>query len=180
MVTGRGSVAADRLVTVAYEAGHYVGGRIRNVVAFYWLKPGSVAGVEALVQLCEQVSAGRTRPLSAIHVVRPDIGLPDAAVRQALGVAMKKYANVTSCLAVVTPGAGFWVSALQSAITGIRMLAPVGGSMLRFVAKPADLRGWFVDEHVARTGESLDDTCVIEAISELMALGDERSAGHKP
>ncbi len=171
---GRESLAADRLVTVAHEAGHYVSGRLRNVVTFYWLRSGSLRAVEVLNQLCEEVSAARARPFSAIHVVRADVGLPDAQVRHALGAAMKKYADVTSCMAVVTPGAGFWVSALQSAITGIRMLAPTGGSMLRFVPRPEDLRGWFVDEHMARTGESLDDAQVLLAVSELLALGDGR------
>jgi hypothetical protein len=170
--TGLESSASDRLVTVAHEAGHYVGGRLRNVVTFYWLRPGTLRAVEALNQLCEDVSAARTRTFSAIHIVRADIGLPDAPVRQALGTSMKKYADVTCCMAVVTPGAGFWVSALQSAITGIRMLAPLGGSMLRFVPKPEDLRGWFVDEHMARTGESLDEARVLEALSELLALGE--------
>jgi hypothetical protein len=172
MATERLSLASDRLVTVVNEAGHYVGGRLRNVVTFYWMRSGTLHGVEALNQLCEEVSAARTRPFSAIHVVRANVGLPDAPVRQALGVSMKRYADVVCCMAVVTPGAGFWVSALQSAITGIRMLAPVGDSMLRFVPKPEDLRGWFVDEHMARTGESLDEARVIEAVSELLAFGD--------
>jgi hypothetical protein len=170
--TGLESSASNRLVTTANEAGHYVGGRLRNVVAFYWLSSGTLPGVEALNQVCEDVSAARTRPFSAIHIVRADVGLPDTSVRKALGALMKRYVDVVCCVAVVTPGAGFWVSALQSAITGIRMLAPVGGSMLRFVPNPADLRGWFVDEHMARTGESLDEARVIEALSELLALGD--------
>jgi hypothetical protein len=90
---------------------------------------------------------------------------------------MKRFADVTCCLAIVTLGAGFWVSALQSAVTGIRMLAPVGASMLRFVAKAEDLRGWFVDEHVARTGVSVDDSRLLEAIRELLALGDADASG---
>ena len=174
MTTGRESLAADRLVTIAQEADNYVSARVRNVVTFYWLRSNSLAAIEALVKVCEQVSAARTRPFSAIHIVRPNIGLPGGPVRQALVAAMKKYADVSSCLAIVTPGAGFWVSALQSAITGMRMLAPAGASMLRFVTRPEDLRGWFVDEHMARTGESLDEQRVIEAVTELLALGDAK------
>lgn len=172
MVIERQSLASDRLVTVVHEAGHYLGGRLRNVVAFYWISPGTLRAVEAVNKICEEVSSARTRPFSAIHIVRANVGLPDAPVRQALSAAMKRFSDVTCCIAVVTPGAGFWVSALQSAITGMRMLAP-GSSILRFVPKPEDLRGWFIDEHMARTGESLDDARVIEAVNELLALGDK-------
>ncbi len=79
---------------------------------------------------------------------------------------------MSCCLAVVTLGAGFWVSALQGAITGIRMLAPVGNSILRFVPKPEDLQGWFVDEHVARSSESIDDASLVKAIQRLRQIGD--------
>jgi hypothetical protein len=169
---GEADGASERLVKVAHDPGHYIGGRTRNVVLFYWLRSGTPQGVDALNQLCEQVSQGRKLPFSAIHVVRADIGLPDAPVRQALASSMKKFADVTCCLAVVTLGAGFWVSALQSAVTGIRMLAPIGASMLRFVPKADDLQGWFVDEHVARTGVSLDDGRLLEAVRELLAWGE--------
>lgn len=168
--------ASDRLQKAAHDPGLYIGGRVRNVVVFYWLTSGTPQGVEALTNLCEQLSHGRTQPLSAIHIVRAEVGLPDAAVRQALATAMKKFADVTCCLAVVTLGAGFWVSALQSAVTGIRMLAPGGSSMLRFVQKTEDLRGWFVDEHMARTGVSIDDGRLSEALRELVALGDADAA----
>jgi hypothetical protein len=172
-----GDAAATRLVTVAHDPGHYIAGRIGNVITFYWLKSGTPQGVEALNQLCEQVSRGCALPFSAIHIVRADVGLPEAPVRQALVASMKKFADVTCCLAIVTLGAGFWVSALQSVVTGIRMLAPVGASMLRFVPKAEDLRGWFVDEHVARTGVSVDDACLVEAVREMLALGEADASG---
>src|SRR3569832_172010 len=133
---GRESLASDRLVTIAFVADHYVCARVGHVVTFYWMRANSLPAVEALAELCEQVSAARTRPFSAVQIVRPGLGLPDAPARHALSAAMKKYAQVSSCIAIVTPGAGFWVSALQGAITGIRMLSPAGGSMLRFITQP--------------------------------------------
>jgi hypothetical protein len=172
----RTDAAADELAAVVHQADSYVAGRVRNVVAFYWMSAGSLPAVEALMALCEELSVGAKQPFSAVHIVRANIGLPDAEVRRALGAGMKKYADVTHCLAVVTLGAGFWVSALQSAVTGIRMLAPIGGSMLRFVQRPEDLKGWFVPEHAARTGQTLDEDALLRSLDRLLSIGDAARA----
>jgi hypothetical protein len=169
-------VATDELIEIAHIEGSYVAGRMRNVGLFYWMTAGTLSGVDALNELCEELSHGRKQPFSAIHVMRQRLGLPDADVRQALAASMKKYADVTCCLGIITLGAGFWVSALQGAVTGIRMLAPVGSSLLRFVQRPEDLRGWFVSEHATRTGQKLDEPRVLAGVQQLLELGDGASA----
>src|SRR5689334_3201036 len=126
----------------AHVAGRYAAGSIRNAIVFSWQDDAAVETIQLLEQLCEKQTAARTRCVSALHIIHPAVGLPSADVRSALVSAMKRYSDVLGCMGVVLQGAGFWASAMQSALIGIRMLAPVGGSQLRVSASLEEIVPW--------------------------------------
>jgi hypothetical protein len=68
-------------------------------------------------------------------------------------------------------GAGFWASALQSMITGLRMLAPPRPSILRFARDPLELKAWFPHEHLVRTGQRIDEARLMSVMAELVTIG---------
>ncbi|HEX6239256.1 MAG TPA: hypothetical protein VFZ61_00125, partial [Polyangiales bacterium] len=109
----------------------------------------------------------------ALHVIHPGVGLPTSDVRVALVAAMKRYADVLGCMGIVLLGAGFWASAMQSALTGIRMLAPVGGSQLRISSSVTEIIAWLVAGHEKQTGERLSDPALLAAFEQLSSLDRE-------
>lgn len=154
----------------AHVAGRYAAGTSRGLIVFSWADDAAVETVQLLEQLCEKQSEGRTRCVSALHVIHPDVGLPSSDVRVALVAAMKRYADVLGCMGIVLLGAGFWASAMQSALTGIRMLAPVGSSQMRIASSPAEIIPWLVAGHEKHVGERLSEAVLLAAFEQLSAL----------
>lgn len=157
----------------AHVARRYAAGSIRNAIVFSWLDDATVETIQFLEQLCEKQSAARTRCISALHIIHPGVGLPSADVRTALVGAMKRYSNVLGCMGVVLQGAGFWASAMQSALIGIRMLAPVGLSQLRVGASLDEIVPWLVIGHEQRTDERLSESSLLAAVERLASLDDK-------
>ena len=160
----------EPFVVEAHVPGRYAAGTARSLIVFSWVDDAAVDTIQYLEQLCEKQSLGRTRCVSALHVIHPGVGLPSADVRVALVAAMKRYADVLGHMGVVLLGAGFWASAMQSALTGIRMLAPVGGSQLRIASSAAEIVPWLVSGHEKHTGERLNDTLLHAAFEQLSGL----------
>ena len=154
----------------AHVAGRYAAGSSRGAIVFSWADDATVETIQFLEQLCEKQSEGRTRCVSALHVIHPGVGLPSADVRVALVAAMKRYADVLGYMGIVLLGAGFWASAMQSALTGIRMLAPVGGSQLRISSSVPEIVAWLVAGHEKHTGERLNEAALFAAFEQLSNL----------
>jgi hypothetical protein len=154
----------------AHEVGRYAAGTAPGLIVFSWTDDARVETIQFLEQLCEKQSAGRTRCLSALHVIHPGVGLPSSDVRAALVAAMKRYADVIACMGVVLLGAGFWASAMQSALTGIRMLAPVGASQLRIAGSCEEILPWLIAGHEERTGERLSEAVLLSSLEQLSNL----------
>jgi hypothetical protein len=165
---GRG----DELVISVHEPGRYVLGSWRNVLLFYWQVAGTPHAVALLEQAIIELHGEHSAGLSMVHLIKEGAGLPDPEVRKALLTSLGRHAEAIGCISVVMMGAGFWASALQSAITGLRMLAPPRSSLLRFSREPADLKAWLPHEHLVRTGQRLDDVRLLAVINELLALGN--------
>jgi hypothetical protein len=171
----RPSIAApgtEGLVLEAHVPGRYVAATSQSIIAFYWLGDAEPEGVQRLDQLCEKQTAGRTRPFSAVHVVHAGAGLPTAEVRNGLIAIMRRYADVTCCLGVVLLGAGFWASAMQSALTGVRMVVPSGGAQMRFGTTSNEIIPWLASAHAKRTGERLGEAQLLSMVQQLRKLGD--------
>lgn len=159
------------MVTV-HEPGHFVLARWRNVLLFYWQVQGTSHAVELLEQGLIALASDYRGGLSTVHLIKEGAGLPDAEVRKGLLKVMGSHAELVGCIAVVMMGAGFWASALQSVITGLRMLAPPRSSLLRFAREPIELKGWLPHEHLVRTGQRIDGARFISVMAELITIGD--------
>jgi hypothetical protein len=162
----------QELHITAHVPERFVAGTLANVVLFYWTGDGTIESVQVLERLIEQQTAGFTRKASAMHLIHQRVSLPDAQVRAGLVAAMKRAADFTGCIAIVMLGGGFWASAIQSALTGMRMLAPTGSSTMRFGSNPAALSDWFVTEHAERTGERISEQQLLTAAEQLRSAGD--------
>lgn len=167
----------DELQIVTHVPARFVAGTMRNLVLFYWLADGTSEGVQTLDRLIDVQTAGHTRMASALHIIHGRVGLPDAEVRSGLHATMRRSADYFSCIGVVMLGAGFWASAIQSALTGIRMLTPTGNALMRFGATPASLADWFVAQHAERTGERLSEQQLLAAAEKLRDVGDAAYPG---
>lgn len=170
-----GKARGDELVISVHEPGRYVVGRWRNVLLFYWQVAGTPHAVALLEQGMVDLLAEHGSGISLVNLIKEGAGLPDPEVRKALLTSMGRHAEAIGCISVVMMGAGFWASALQSAITGLRMLAPPRSSLLRFSREPADLKAWLPHEHLVRTGQRMDDARLMAVIRELLTAGDSAS-----
>jgi hypothetical protein len=160
----------EPFVLEAHVVGRYAAGTTRGAIVFCWLDDATVETVQFLEQLCEKQSAARTRCISALHVIHAGVGLPSSDVRTALVASMKRYASVLGSMGVVLLGAGFWASAMQSALLGVRMLAPVGVSQLRVGASLEEIVPWLVAGHEQRTQEKLSESSLLAAAERLTNL----------
>lgn len=164
------ALTSEPFLLEAHVANRYAAGTARGLIVFSWVDDATPDAIQLLEQLCEKQSAGRTRCVSALHVIHPRVGLPGSEVRGALVAAMKRYANVLGSMGVVLLGAGFWASAMQSALIGIRMLAPVGGSQLRVASSLEEIVPWIVAGHESRAGERLGEGLLYGAADQLLSL----------
>jgi hypothetical protein len=166
------ATGTDGFVLEAHAPGRYVAATCPSIVAFYWLADAEREGVQLLEQLCEKQTAARTLPASAIHVVHARAGLPNAELRNSLIASMRRFADVTCCLGVVLLGAGFWASAMQSALTGVRMVVPSAGAQMRFGNSADEIVPWLVATHAKRTGDHLSEAQLVSMVQRLRILGD--------
>lgn len=169
----------ERMHVVAEVPGRYVAATLRNVILWYWVGDGTVEGMEALEQVWLKLNVHHQR-ISAIHVIRQGVGVPSAPVRKVLTRCMETYAEQTAVLSVVMLGAGFWASALQSALTGIRMMVPARDSQMRFGRDVQSLQGWFTQEHERSSGVRVDEVLLMLSLEQLMSLGNRNVVDAAP
>jgi len=116
---------------------------------------------------------GAGRRFSNVHLVKHGAALPTAEARAGFVGMMDRYAGDLACVAVALLGSGFWASALQSAITGMRMVSPRTFSM-RIVNSMDAIAEWLPPAHLEKTGTALHAVelrrAMLDAFSH--ALGD--------
>lgn len=163
---------AEAVVIAAQAPGHYVFGSWSNVLIAYWQHQADGASIKHLVSVCDELVKAHPHGISIIHMVREGAGLPDAAAREGLARMGDRFAHETACLAVVLMGAGFWASALQSVITGIRLIAPPRPSLMRFARDLDELESWFAQEHLRRSGTRLEPAKLTALLRSLCSAAD--------
>jgi hypothetical protein len=159
----------------AQAPGHFIFCFWKNVVIAYWQHQANGPSVKQLVGVCEERVKAYPDGVSIVHLVREGAGLPDAAAREALARMGDRYANETACLAIVLMGAGFWASALQSVLTGIRLIAPPRPSVMRFARDLNELESWFPYEHLRRSGVRIDPVELTSALRSVCQMADARA-----
>lgn len=140
------------LVLEAHVPGRYVAATVREIVTFYWAGDAERSSMQFLAQVLDKLTANGTKHASALHVVHERVALPNAEVRGELISMLQDYARITGCVGVVLLGSGFWASAMRSALTGIRMIMPMGAPPLKFAQSVDEILPWFCATHEERTG----------------------------
>jgi hypothetical protein len=92
---------------------------------------------------------------SGVHLIKHGAGLPDAAARSALVASARKWAGKVASVAVVIEQAGFFGSAMRSAVTGIQLLSKAEFPMRVFASTRAAAE-WLPTPHRERTGTVID------------------------
>ncbi|HKO94476.1 MAG TPA: hypothetical protein VJU61_25155 [Polyangiaceae bacterium] len=156
----------------AHVPGRYVAATAGDIVAFHWVGDAERSAIQQLELLLEKQTASRTKPASALHIVHPRVGLPNAEVRGALISLLEGYARTMGCVGVALLGTGFWASAMRSALTGIRMIVPMGALPMRFAQDVDELLPWFCATHQERTGRALHPASIQAVLHQLRDLAE--------
>jgi hypothetical protein len=126
-------------------------GRWKNIVVCAWCGQATGAAVETLTSAMVHLHRGPAEVRSYVHLVPNRVTLPDAAARAGLTEIMKVYLPHIACVAVVVAGSGFWASAMQNAVIGMRVFLPRSFAF-RLHSTNAEVAAWLPSEHTARTG----------------------------
>jgi hypothetical protein len=128
---------------------------LANITIIVWWSGANPAAVQRLHLLTERRRREHPTGLSAVHIVKGDLILPDQTTRDAFVKLMKDSDSAMAAVAVVIGGSGFWASAARSAITGMRVLSRSAFEM-RLHGQIAEVLNWLPDKHAKRTGVVID------------------------
>jgi len=156
---------------LANSTGHYTVAVWGDVGIVHWMRQADGTAMQRVQDSFKSVVANHPRGVSFIHLVDDGAGLPDPDARRVLTDMMAGFAEVTVCVAVVLMGAGFWASALQSLLTGMRLFAPPRPWTMRFAMRPAELRKWLPPLHEQRTSQPLHFDELEAAIHGVLSSG---------
>jgi hypothetical protein len=165
-----GSVGAPQLICLASAPGRFAFFGSQNVMIMVWLSAATGADVELLATAIRPNLKLYPRGQSHIHLVKNGAGMPTAEARAGFAAQMAQYDRQLACVAVALLGRGFWASALQGAITGMRMLAPRSFEM-RTHSDLEDIVEWLPDAHGERTGVFLDPAELLAAMNQALLAG---------
>ena len=93
--------------------------------------------------------------VSGVQLITHGAGMPTAGARTALAEQARKFSDGTVAVAVVIEQAGFFGSAMRSAVTGIQMLAKAAFPIKVF-RSVQEVAAWLPGPHAERTGTVLD------------------------
>ena len=138
------------------EPGSFYIASWRNVLMVRWESAADGSAVERLAKVSTALAAADPQSRrSNVHIITESGGLPTPTARAGFIALMKEHADRLACVAIVVGGTGFWASALRSALTGMRLLAPRSFNY-RLHGSVDEVVKWLPAEHHTRTGEQLD------------------------
>jgi hypothetical protein len=166
-----GSTIGDaRLLCIDEEPGQFAFFVWHNVIFIVWPTAATGRAVERLGLRVRDLLKEHPKGESHIHMVKAGIGLPTADARAGFVGLMHEFENNLAAVAVCLLGSGFWASAIQGAVTGMRMLAPRSFEM--HIHNDMDsVALWLPDEHRKRTGVSVRPEDLLAAMREAFAAG---------
>jgi hypothetical protein len=141
----------------------------QNVVIAIWAAQGTGPLVAELARAASSHARAHPEGFSSLHLVAKGTPLADSGARSALVALMHQYEQRLACIGTVLEGSGFWASATQSLILGMRLLAPRSFEMQTYASIPA-LATWLPAPHAKRTGVKLDPGQIERIMTELRAL----------
>ncbi|HZU83852.1 MAG TPA: hypothetical protein VE987_13085 [Polyangiaceae bacterium] len=146
---------ASEFLVIDSEPGHFVFGAWKNVFVAVWKAQATGNAVERLASAIESMAAMRPGKRSNVHVIASGAALPTTEARAGFVKLMNRNREALACVAVVIGGVGFWSSALWSAMTALRMLAPRSFDF-RLVGTLEELAAWLPAAHESKTGVRID------------------------
>jgi hypothetical protein len=150
------------------EPRHFVVAHWRDVAFVHWQAKADGAAMERVHEVLRSVVAEHPLGVSFVHVAEDGAGLPDADARRELSRMMADFADATVCVAVLLLGNGFWASAMQSVLTGLRLLAPPRPWQMRFATRSPEIAGWIAKVHEQRTHRIIAPTTIEMMIEQLI------------
>ncbi|MET0386370.1 MAG: hypothetical protein ABW321_10450 [Polyangiales bacterium] len=126
-----------------------------NINIVVWRAQPTPEAVELVQRVAQRRRRQHPNGISAVHLVKGEITLPDAPTREAFVRLMKGADGSVHCVAVVVAGSGFWASSARSLITGMRVLAR-GGFDMGLHGDVDEVVKWLPAKHEARTGVHID------------------------
>ena len=127
----------------------------RDVNITVWHASGDETAVHSLEPATAVRISRFTRGVSGVHLITHAAGMPTSGARSALVAQARKWSGQTAAVAVVIEHAGFYGSAMRSAVTGIQLLAKAEFEIHVF-ASVREAADWLPGPHGARTGTVLD------------------------
>jgi hypothetical protein len=136
----------------------------KNVAFIVWFAPATLESLATLEKGIESLTERHPEGLSSVHIMVPGgKSLPTVEARAELARLMREYPALSSLVAVVIPGSGFWASALRGVVTALAMLSPRGkkpyicGTLREVVL-------WLPDLHCEQTGVRIDPEQLLAAL----------------
>ena len=156
---------------MAHVSGHYTVALWGGVGIVHWMRQADAPAMTHVRRCLRKLVDAQPSGVSFIHVVDEGAGLPSPEARSELSAMMGSFAEATVCVAVVLRGSGFWASAMQSLLTGLRLFAPPRGWTLRFASSTSDLGSWLPGLHVERTHQYFNARELELAIADVLSTG---------
>jgi hypothetical protein len=148
----------------------------QNTAIVVWSSQPTGPAVERMASVAETVVPHFHHGFSVIHVLESGVGVPTVEARAIFVKMMHQHAEQLACIVTVLLGTGFMVSALQSVITGMRMLTPRSFEF-RLMSSLEAASAWLPAHHRARTGVSLDRKALHGALSSAYAQSVAQAEG---
>jgi len=169
---------ADGLTILAEHPGHYVIAAWGAVAIVRWMRQADGPAMKRVHESFAPVVKAHPRGVSFVHLVEADAGLPDAGARRALAEMMVSFAETTVGVGVLLMGNGFWASAMQSLLTGMRLVAPPRPWTMRFASRTSELSDWLPHVHEQRTKQRIDRAELEAVLNSVLAYASQRRAAN--
>jgi hypothetical protein len=158
----------QRLEVLDSEPGVFAVYSWLNTTIVVWPRHATGSIVDRLAQVTRLKVREHKSGFSNFHLVKNGAGLPTPEAREGFVAMMHEHSTSLACVATVLLGTGFWVSALQSVTTGLRMLSPRSFDQ-RTTNSIESTVAWVPKVHRERTGVDIDPEHLRAALEDAYA-----------
>ncbi|MFO0694062.1 MAG: hypothetical protein U0230_10940 [Polyangiales bacterium] len=113
-------VGRDIRTVVRGDGYHYAAWQ--NAYVLTWTKPASKESLDAAVSGKRDVLARFPKGVAVINLVRPDVDVPSAEVREYAKAKQVEDSVGVLCHSTVIDGSGFWASGMRAILAGLYMV----------------------------------------------------------
>lgn len=164
------TIGGVQLICLDFEPGQFAFFAWQNVLVAVWPTAATGAAVQRWGSHVRELLKEHPKGESHIHIVKAGAPVPTAEARAGFVGLMHEFERNLAAAAVCLLGSGFWASAIQAAITGMRMLAPRSFEM--HIHRDLESVGeWLPDEHHRHTGVVLQPDDLVAVLREAFSEG---------